>query len=50
MPDCKVLETSELLDPSLVVDVDSKKMPEHEALFWKVCVMCEAYMRVETRK
>jgi len=28
-----------------IKDVDHKKMPDKEALFWKVCVLCETYMR-----
>jgi hypothetical protein len=43
--------TFELQDADLVRDVDSQKMPDQEALLWKVCVLCEAYMRgVESAK
>lgn len=37
---------TELGDPDSVQDVDDKKMSDDSALFWKVCVLCETYMRV----
>jgi hypothetical protein len=42
----QVVQTTVALDNAdLVRDVDSKKMSDQEALLWKVCVLCEAYMR-----
>lgn len=32
-------------DADRVIDVDDKKIEPREALLWKVCVLCEAYMR-----
>jgi len=34
-------------DADRVIDVDREKLTEDEALFWKVCVFCEAHLGPE---
>ena len=38
-------ESPSTSDADRVIDVDEKKNEPREALLWKVCVLCEAYMR-----
>ena len=35
----------EIKGPDIVEDTDDKKMQKEESFLWKVCVLCEAYMR-----
>ena len=44
-------DTHSPLEPAdLVKDVDDKKMSDEEAVVWKVCVLCEQYMRGDELK
>lgn len=37
-------------DADRVIDVDRDKLAADEALFWKVCVFCEAYLGPEHKE
>lgn len=41
---------NEVKDPDTVEDTDGKKMQKEESFLWKVCVLCETYMRSQSEE
>jgi hypothetical protein len=37
-------------DADRVIDVDREKISADEALFWKICVFCEAHLALECKE
>jgi hypothetical protein len=37
-------------DADRVIDVDREKLSPNEALFWKICVFCEAHLGLQSKE